>query len=179
MTLVRCNDSADLANVLHCIIEKYEIHDSIDIIILSETLLESVLHGFLSWELIVKFVIKTTHELSKDQRFRISSKVFLQVELGETLGLAIIGKLSIKSKIFCIDEPISEDSLALMDPESYQVFRLFNCIYFSLKQSLEDICQVTNIELIVEVLCSLSELVRHVSKQLESALHQGLNLLVH
>jgi hypothetical protein len=52
-----------------------------------------------------------------------------------------------------------------MDPEADEILRLLDSILFSLKETLEYIGQVTDIELVMEVLGSLSELELHITEQ--------------
>lgn len=62
-----------------------------------------------------------------------------------------------------------------MYPQSDEVIWLLDSILLGLKQTLEHIGQVTYVELIMEVLSSLSELQLDISEQWEGALHDGVN----
>lgn len=144
--------------MLHGILEQYEVHDGIYIIVLTKGEVKHLGEGIDVGELIVKFLIESSNEVSEDERLRSSTEVLLQVELGEGLGRDISGKLTIFSQVRIADKSISINSLGLVHPQSDELIRLFNSFRFGIKDSLEDVSQVTNIEFIMEVLCSLSEL---------------------
>jgi hypothetical protein len=71
--------------VLHGILEEYEIHDCINVIVLSQGEVQSISEGIDVGELIVKLFIEAMHEVGKDERLRSSTEEFLNVslELGE------------------------------------------------------------------------------------------------
>jgi hypothetical protein len=69
--------------MLHGIFEKYKIHNCIDIIVLSETFMQSLRHSFSRTELIIQLVIKTCHELGQDEWCWCCAEIFLQIEFGE------------------------------------------------------------------------------------------------
>lgn len=90
--------------------------------------------------------------------------------------MAYVGsKGPVCSQIFGIYKPITEDSIALVYPESDKVVWFLDGILFSLKQSLEHIGQVTHVELIMEVLSSLSELKLDITEKRQSALYNWTN----
>lgn len=64
-----------------------------------------------------------------------------------------------------------------MHPQSDQIIWLFDSILFGLKQTLEHIGQVTYVELIMEVLSSLSELSLDFLLKLQSTFYDWDNLL--
>jgi hypothetical protein len=85
VALIGSNYSGDLTSVLHGILEEYEIHDCINVIVLSQGEVESISEGIDVGELIVKLFIEAMHEVGKDERLRSSTEEFLNVslELGE------------------------------------------------------------------------------------------------
>lgn len=85
MTLIGSNDSANLTDVFHGILEQYKVHDCIHIVVFSKSLVKSLGHSIGSWELVIQFIIQRTHELSKDKWFWSGTEVLLQVEFRECL----------------------------------------------------------------------------------------------
>jgi hypothetical protein len=83
MTLIGRDDSTDFADVFHGIFEEHQVHDCISVVVLSQSLVKSLLQSVIVLELIVKLLIKTTHELGEDKRLRSVSEVLLEVEFGE------------------------------------------------------------------------------------------------
>jgi hypothetical protein len=59
--------------------------------------------------------------------------------------------------MFSIDKSITIDSFSFMHPKFDKVVWLHNCFLFCLKKTLENVGQMSHIELIMEVLGSLSE----------------------
>jgi hypothetical protein len=115
--------------------------------------------------------------LSKDKWLWSSSEIFLQVEFRERFGAAISCNCSVCCQIFGTDKSVAEDSLTLMDPKSDQVVWFLDSILFCLKKTLEHICQVTYVELIMEILRCLSELNLNISEKLKGTLHNRVDQL--
>jgi len=102
--------------------------------------------------------------LGEDKRFWSSTEVLLEVELRELFGSNFLSQSSVGGKILGINKSITEDSFAFVYPKSDKVIWLFDSILFGLKETLEHIGQVTYVELIMEVLGSLSELKLDISE---------------
>ena len=81
VTLIGCYDSANLAHVLHGIVEEHEVHHRIHIVVLAETLMQSVCQCLLVGELIIEPIVERSDELSEDQRFWRGAEILLEVEL--------------------------------------------------------------------------------------------------
>lgn len=71
MTLVCCYDSSDLTAMLHGVVEKHEVHGGKEVVVLSQSELESLSKLFDVLELIVKFLIKATNKVSEDEWLRV------------------------------------------------------------------------------------------------------------
>ena len=78
VTLVGCDNSGDLTGVLHSIFEENEVHDGVDIIVLSQGEVEHLGKSLSVLELIVELLIKTTDEVGEDERLRSSTEVLLE-----------------------------------------------------------------------------------------------------
>jgi len=116
-----------------------------------------VSHGIERWELIVILVIESSHKLSKNQWLWGWAEILLQVEFGETLAANLKSGSFVSSQVCSIDKSITVNSLGFMDPKFNEIIWLFNSFLLGVEESLEDIGQMTNIELIMEILSSLSE----------------------
>jgi hypothetical protein len=77
-----------------------------------------------------------------------------------------------------VNETITVDTLGLVDPEFDEHVGLLDGLLFSDKETLEDIGQVTHIELVMEVNSSLTEGTLDVTVKLESSLNNGCNQLL-
>lgn len=53
--------------MLHGILEQNQVHDSVDIVVLSETELESFAQDFQTWELVVLLLIERLNEVGEHQ----------------------------------------------------------------------------------------------------------------
>lgn len=144
--------------MLHGILEQYEVHDCVNIVVLAEGEVKHFCQSISVGELIVEFLVKTTDEVGEDEGLGSGTEVFLQVELGEGLGGDIGSELTIFSQVRIADKSITIDSLGLVDPQSNELIRLLDSLGLGIEETLEHVGQVTNIELIMEVLGSLSEL---------------------
>lgn len=111
-------------------------------------------------ELIVKLVIKTSNEVSKDKRFISRSKVFSQIELvGETGPFSNIScKFTVSGKISSIYKSISVNTFRLVQPELDEILRFFDSFRLGGKKTLENVGIVTNVEFVMEVSSSLLEM---------------------
>ena len=85
---------------------------------------------------------------------------------------------SVSGDILVTNKSISVDSFGLVNPQLYKVIWLLNCLLLGRKKTLEHICQMTNIELIMEVLCSLSEVSLDLSMETQGSLNDWHNLLL-
>jgi hypothetical protein len=95
------------------------------------------------------------------------------------LGSNLISDLSILDQVSRVDKSITIDSLSLVHPQFDKIVRLLDGLRLGIEDTLEDISQVTNIELIMEVLGSLSELLSggNINVKLKSSLDHRLDLL--
>jgi hypothetical protein len=78
VTLVGSDDSGDLTGVLHGIFEENEVHDGVDIIVLSQGKVEHLGKSLSVLELIIELLIKTTDEVGEDEGLRSSTEVLLE-----------------------------------------------------------------------------------------------------
>ena len=65
-----------------------------------------------------------------------------------------------------------------MDPQFNQIIRFFDSLWLGYEQSLEDVGQVSHIELIMEVDGSLPEVPFHLSVQVKCCLDNGSDELL-
>ena len=72
--------------------------------------------------------------------------------------MIVADKFSISLQVLFIDKSVSINALTLVYPKSCEIVWLFYGFNFGFEETLEDIGQVTNIELIVEVNSSLPEI---------------------
>lgn len=77
-----------------------------------------------------------------------------------------------------IYKSITIDSFSFMDPQFDKVVWLDNGFLFGLEHALENIGQVSNIELIMEVLSGLSELPLNLLLELKGTLDDWKDLLL-
>ena len=75
------------------------------------------------------------------------------------------------------DESISINTFTLVNPEFDKVIGFSDGLNLSSEETLENVGQVTHIELVMEVSSGLSELGRHISVEGESRLNHGYHLL--
>ena len=73
-------------------------------------------------------------------------------------------------QVLLIDESISIDTFTLVHPKSSQIVWFLDGLEFGLEKTLEDIGQMTNIEFIVEVDGSLSEVSLDFALEIEGCL---------
>jgi len=99
VTLIGCNDTAELAGVLHGILEQHEVHDGVHFVVLTETLLESRVESLDIGELIVQLLVETTDELGEDEGLGSRTEELLEVELGERLGADLSSELTVLGKV--------------------------------------------------------------------------------
>ena len=138
--------------MLHGIFEQDQIHHWVDIIVLIKSLLESLAKCFRASELIVELVINACNELSENKRLGVLLlEELTQVCLCVSLFAVVVNKISVDSKVSSINETISVNTFELMDPQLYHVVVILYRLWFSLENALEDISQMTHIELVVEV----------------------------
>jgi hypothetical protein len=74
------------------------------------------------------------------------------------------------------DKSVSINTLALVDPHANEVVRLLDGFNFGSQETLENVSQMTNIELVVEVCCSFTELHCNLVVELQGLLNNGSNL---
>lgn len=75
-------------------------------------------------------------------------------------------------------ESVTVDTLSLVHPQLDQFLGLLDSLNLGIEQTLEHVGQVTNVELVVEVLRSLTELTGDLTVQGQSCLDNDLHLLV-
>ena len=152
MAGVSCDNASNLTDVLKGVFEKHQVHCCIDVVIFVKSFSESLLQEFSALELVVKLVIETSYELSENKGFAVFFlEVFTQVSFGISLLAVVIDKFSVSSEISGIYKTISVNTFKLVDPQLDHVVILLNGFWFSLENSLKDICQMTNIEFIMEI----------------------------
>lgn len=158
MALISIDDSGNLTDVLHCIFEKNQVHDGIKLVVGSETFVEPRRHGISVREHIVQFFIKTANKTGENQNLRVVFiEELLQIELGECLSTDVSGKLTVFSQVSVRNKSITIDALSLVNPQLDQFFRLIDGFRLCIEQTLEHICKVTHVELVVEILSCLTE----------------------
>ena len=110
--------------------------------------------------MIVKIFIKRSDEICEYKRLWVLLlEVFHKILSWESfLGMIVADKFSISLQVLFIDKSVSINALTLVNPKSCEIVWLFYGFNFGFKETLEDIGQVTNIELIVEVNSSLPEI---------------------
>lgn len=152
MTTSSRNYTRDLATMLHGVFEKNEVHDSVGIVVVSEGFLESVRQCFLTGEPVVHLVIERGNEIGEDERIRVLFLVEL-AHLGPWEGLLrqVGGKGLEGLEIGGADQTITIDALTLMSPKLNQVVGLLDGLVASLQDTLEDVGQMTHIELVMEI----------------------------
>jgi hypothetical protein len=148
--------------MLHSILEQHKVHHGIDIVVLTEGIVEHLSELFDVGELIIDLLIETTDEVGEDKRLGLlTSEVFLQVELGEGLGGNVSSEFSVFDQVLEVNESITIDSLSLVHPKFDEHVRFLDDLLLGIEETLEDIGQVTHIELVMEVGSSLSEFLGH------------------
>jgi hypothetical protein len=120
------DNAADLANVLHSILEQHEVHDGIDFVVLAQALLETSAHCLARRELVVEVIIKGGSEPGEDENLRGSTEVLLEVELGEGLRAQLLGQFSIPGHVSMRHQSVTVDTLGLVHPELDEVVRLLD-----------------------------------------------------
>jgi len=166
--------------MLHGILKQHKVHHGVDIIVLTEGVLKHLSELFDVGELVIDLFIEAIDEVGKDKRLGLlTSEVLLQVELGEGLSSDISGDLSVLEQVIGVDESITIDSLSLVHPKFDEHVGFLDDLLLSVEETLEDVGQVTNIELVVEVGSCLSELLGHcdITMELQGSLNHEWNLL--
>jgi len=108
-------------------------------------------------ELIIELIIKTCNEVGEDKWLWIVTEILLQVELREGFGHKFGTDTLVCGKVIGIDESITIDSFGLMNPKLYKVIWLLDGFSLGSQKTLENIGQMSDCELIMEVLGGLSE----------------------
>ena len=75
------------------------------------------------------------------------------------------------------DKSISVNTFTLVNPHLYELIGLLNSLDLGSQETLENVGQVTHIELVMEVRCGLSELHGHFVVELKCLLDHGSNML--
>ena len=84
----------------------------------------------------------------------------------------------ISLQVLLVDESISIDTFALVYPKSSQIVWFLDGLKLGLEKTLEDIGQMTNIEFIVEVDGSLSEVSLDLTLEIEGCLDHTSNAIL-
>lgn len=109
-------------------------------------------------ELIVEFLIEASDEVGEDEWFStFISEVLRQVLFWEVLLGQVLDDVSVFSQVSGVNESISIDSLGLVTPKLDKGVWGLDGLSSGLENTLEDVGQVSDVELVVEVLGSLSE----------------------
>lgn len=108
-------------------------------------------------ELIVELVIETCNEVGEDKWFRVVAEVLLQVELGEGFGHKFGTDALVCGEVSGIDESVTIDSFSFVNPKLHKVIWLLDGLLLGSQKTLEYIGQMSDGELIMEVLGGLSE----------------------
>jgi len=128
--------------------------------------------------LIVFLLIKTFDEVGKDKRFgNWGLEIFGQVEFGERFLSDIGSQGAVLSQVLGVDQTITVDTFGLVDPQFDKHVGFLDAILSGDKETLEDVGQVTDVELVVEVLSGLTEGTLDITVQLEGGLDDWDNQL--
>ena len=92
--------------------------------------------------------------------------------------MLIADKFFVSLQVLLIDKSISIDTFALVYPKSSQVVWFFDGLKFGLQKTLEDIGQMTNIEFVVEVDGSLSEVSLDLTLEIEGCFDHTSNAIL-
>lgn len=96
MALVGGNNSGNLADVLHGIVEQHQVHLSVHFVVITESVSQFEAKVVNLWELIVELVIEATNEIRKNKRFGGGlQEVLAQVEFGKRLFTDFSSKIAI------------------------------------------------------------------------------------
>jgi hypothetical protein len=96
VALVGGNNSGNLADVLHGIVEQHEVHLGVHFIVIAESVSQFEAKVVNLWELIVELVIEATNEIRKNKRFGGGlQEVLAQVEFGKRLFTDFSSKIAI------------------------------------------------------------------------------------
>jgi hypothetical protein len=145
--------------VLHSIVEEHKVHGSVQFVVLTEGITESSAEGINVCELIVKFLIKTVDEVSENQWFGCwLLEVLVQVELTERFLGKISSERTISLQVLSTHKTITIHTLRLVEPKFDKVIWFLDGFGSCLEETLENVGQVTNIEFVMEVSSSLSEI---------------------
>ena len=97
--------------MFHSIVEKNQVHSSINFIILSKSISKTLGDVVHICELVVKLFVETADEVSENQGFGSwDSKVLVQVELTEGFLAAVSSKSAILNEVLVVDKTITVDS---------------------------------------------------------------------
>lgn len=163
--------------MLHGIVEENQIHDGVGVVVFSKTLLKSLGKSLLVGELIVELVIQTGYEVGKDKWLSSWSEELLDLStiLREGLVADIVSGALELVEMLEVDKSISIDSLTLVDPELNEVLRSLDGLLLGSKETLEDIGQMPNVELVMEVSSCLLEQSSSILMNLKSGLDDTLD----
>jgi len=96
VALVSGNNTGNLANMLHCIVEQHEVHLGVHFVVFTESVSQFASEIVHLGELIVQLFIKALNEVSKSERLRNGlCEVLGQVEFRERLLADFSSKISI------------------------------------------------------------------------------------
>jgi len=117
VALVSRNNTGNLANVLHGIVEQYEVHLSVHFVVVTESVSQFEAEVVNLGELIVEFFIEASNEVGEHERLggRLL-EVLAQVEFGERLLADFRSKFAVLAQVFGGDQTITVDALGLVDP---------------------------------------------------------------
>jgi hypothetical protein len=96
VSLICRNNTGNLADVLHGIVEQHEVHLGVHFIVIAESVSQFKAEVVNLGELVVKFIIESSHEVGENKRLRCGFKeVLAQVEFGEGLFADFSSKIAI------------------------------------------------------------------------------------
>lgn len=165
--------------MLHGVFEEHEVHHGVGIVVLSKGFSQSAGEGVDVGELVVELVIEGADEVGENERLGVNGLEELgEVEFGEVLLADVGDEASVLSEVFGVDESVSEDTLALVHPKSDDLIGLLDSFLLGNEKTLEDVSQMTNIELVMEVDSGLTESTGDFTVKTDGTLDHGGEQLV-
>lgn len=178
MALVSRDDTGNLADVLHSIIEQNKVHLGVHFVVVTESVSEFGGQIVDLGELVVELFIEALDEVGEDKRLGVFLlEELAQVEFGEGLLDLFGAEKTVLDKVLDGDETITVDALGLVDPQFDQLVGLLDGFLFGNKEALENIGQVTHVEFIMEVDGGLTERRHDISVHCQRALDDLWNQL--
>ena len=117
MTTITSDYSGDFTGVFHGIFEKNQVHHGVCVIVVSEGLLKFICQSCLTWEPIIRLIIKRDDKVSEDERIRVCFLVELaKIGSGELFLGQIICEFLKLLEMFWTNKTITINTLTLVSP---------------------------------------------------------------